>query len=113
MPLKIEARRVRLAHQRRQPLPVLCSQDCGEILPAPSIQSICSPSHYEEGKMKRSRWYPIRVAPGYKRMESIIERNCRKDGFDIFMPSFYTELRHHRTKQISRSGSRSWLVMPS
>ncbi|RVI88907.1 hypothetical protein CN190_10090 [Sinorhizobium meliloti] len=33
-------------------------------------------------------------------MESIIERNCRKDGFDIFMPSFYTELRHHRTKQI-------------
>jgi len=46
-------------------------------------------------------------------MESIIERNCRKDGFDIFMPSFYTELRHHRTKQISRSGSRSWLVMPS
>lgn len=33
-------------------------------------------------------------------MESIIERNCRKDGFDIFMPSYYTELRHHRTKQI-------------
>ncbi|RVH85084.1 hypothetical protein CN204_12560 [Sinorhizobium meliloti] len=59
--------------------------------------------------MKRSRWYAIRVAPGYqrmaavderlpesRRMESIIERNCRKDGFDIFMPSFYTELRHHR-----------------
>ncbi len=63
--------------------------------------------------MKRSRWYAIHVAPGYRRMaavderlpesrptESIIERNCRKDGFDIFMPSFYTELRHHRTKQI-------------
>lgn len=63
--------------------------------------------------MKRSRWYAIRVAPGYqrmaavderlpesRRMESIIERNCRKDGFDIFMPSFYTELRHHRTKQM-------------
>jgi hypothetical protein len=63
--------------------------------------------------MKRSRWYAIRVAPGYqrmaaaderlpesRRMESIIERNCRKDGFAIFMPSFYTELRHHRTKQI-------------
>ncbi|MQX93171.1 transcription termination/antitermination NusG family protein [Sinorhizobium meliloti] len=63
--------------------------------------------------MKRSRWYAIRVAPGYqrmaavderlpesRRMESIIERNCRKDAFDIFMPSFYTELRHHRTKQI-------------
>lgn len=38
--------------------------------------------------------------PESRRMESIIERNCRKDGFDIFMPSFYTELRHHRTKQI-------------
>jgi hypothetical protein len=63
--------------------------------------------------MKRSRWYAIRIAPGYqrmaaaderlpesRRMESIIERNCRKDGFEIFMPSFYTELRHHRTKQI-------------
>ncbi|WHS95405.1 transcription termination/antitermination NusG family protein [Sinorhizobium kummerowiae] len=63
--------------------------------------------------MSRSRWYAIRTAPGYqrmaavderlpesRRMESIIERNCRKDGFDIFMPSFYTELRHHRTKQI-------------
>lgn len=63
--------------------------------------------------MKRSRWYAIRVAPGYqrmaavderlpesRRMESIIERNCRKDGFDIFMPCFYTELRHHGTKQI-------------
>ncbi len=62
--------------------------------------------------MKGSRWYAIRVVPGYqrmaavderlpesRRMESIIERNCRKDGFDIFMPSFYTELRHHRTKQ--------------
>ncbi|RVO81700.1 hypothetical protein CN063_28250 [Sinorhizobium meliloti] len=63
--------------------------------------------------MKRSRWYAIRVAPSYqrmaavderlpesRRMESIIERNCRKDGFDIFMPSLYTELRPHRTKQI-------------
>ncbi|PDT55055.1 MULTISPECIES: transcription termination/antitermination NusG family protein [Sinorhizobium] len=63
--------------------------------------------------MKRSRWYAIRVAPGYqrmaaaddrlpenRRMESIIERNCRKNGFDIFMPSFYAELKHHRTNKI-------------
>jgi hypothetical protein len=68
----------------------------------------------EQGtSMKKSRWYAIRVAPGYQRMaaaderlpesrqmESTIERNCRKDGFDIFMPSFYTELKHHRTNQI-------------
>lgn len=38
--------------------------------------------------------------PESRRMESIIERNCRKDGFDIFMPSSYRELRHHRTNQI-------------
>ncbi len=38
--------------------------------------------------------------PESRRMESIIERNCRKDGFDIFMPSFYRELRHHRTNPI-------------
>lgn len=63
--------------------------------------------------MIRSRWYAIRTAPGYqrmaavderlpesRRMESIIERNCRKDGFDIFMPSFYKELKHHRTNEI-------------
>ncbi|RVH65389.1 hypothetical protein CN198_21215 [Sinorhizobium meliloti] len=63
--------------------------------------------------MNRSRWYAIRTAPGYqrmaavderlpesRRMESIIERNCRKDGFDIFMPSFYKELKHHRTNEI-------------
>jgi hypothetical protein len=31
--------------------------------------------------------------PEIRRMESTIERNCRKDGFDIFMPSFYTELK--------------------
>ncbi|XWQ43737.1 hypothetical protein RV997_22735 (plasmid) [Sinorhizobium meliloti] len=63
--------------------------------------------------MKRSRWYATVLPRGFRRMaavdeplpesrpmESITERNCRKDGFDIFMPSFYTELRHHRTKQI-------------
>lgn len=63
--------------------------------------------------MKKSHWYAIRIAPGFQRMaalddrlperrrlESIVERNCRKDGFDIFMPSFYTEVKHHRTNQI-------------
>jgi hypothetical protein len=48
--------------------------------------------------------------PESRRMESIIERNCRKDGFDIFMPSYYTELRHHRTKQILQKRFRSWSV---
>ncbi len=38
--------------------------------------------------------------PESRRVESASERNCRKDGFDIFMPSFYKELKHHRTNQI-------------
>lgn len=75
--------------------------------------------------MKRSRWYAIRVAPGYQRMAAvderlpecrrmkfIIERNCRKDGFDIFMPSFYNELRHHRTKQILQKRCYAFVNLP-
>lgn len=63
--------------------------------------------------MKRSHWYAIRIVPGFQRMaavderlpearrlESVVERNCREDGFDIFMPSFCEELRHHRTNKI-------------
>jgi len=31
--------------------------------------------------------------------ESIIERACRNEGFEIFMPGYWVELKHHRTKQ--------------
>jgi len=63
--------------------------------------------------MIKSRWYAIRVKPGYQRMaarderlpehrhlETIIERNCRDGGFGIFMPSFRVETKHHRTNKI-------------
>lgn len=66
--------------------------------------------------MIKSRWYAIRVKPGYQRLasedarlppdryyETVIERNCREKGFGVFMPSFYREIKHHRTnKLISR-----------
>lgn len=60
----------------------------------------------------QSSWYAIRIKPGYQRMaskwdaaneqfrlETIIERNLRAEGVECFMPSFYVETRHHRTKQ--------------
>lgn len=62
--------------------------------------------------MTQSRWYAIRVKPGYQRMaaadsrlperrrlETVIERNCREGGFEIFMPSFLVETKHHRTNK--------------
>ncbi len=63
--------------------------------------------------MKQSPWYAIRTVPGYQRMaspderlpekrryESVIERNCRNEGFEVYMPSFFAETRHHRTNRI-------------
>lgn len=62
--------------------------------------------------MKQSRWYAIRIKPGYQRMaaadsrlperrrlETVIEKNCREGGFEIFMPSFVVETKHHRTNK--------------
>ncbi|PDT47316.1 hypothetical protein CO661_14130 [Sinorhizobium fredii] len=63
--------------------------------------------------MTKTRWYAIRIKPGYQRMaaedarlspdryyETLIERNCREKGFSVFMPSFYREIKHHRTNRI-------------
>lgn len=59
-----------------------------------------------------SHWYAIRVKPGYQRvaskwdaaneqyrLETMIERNLRKEGVECFMPAFSIETKHHRTKQ--------------
>ena len=74
--------------------------------------------------MQRDRWYAIRTKPGAQRMdralpktegelkariarlrkrevpvgETIIERDCRDAGYEIFMPSYMVEVKHHRTK---------------
>lgn len=63
--------------------------------------------------MIKSRWFAIRSFPGYQRMasyderlpearryESVLERNCRDEGFEVFMPSYLVENKHHRTNQI-------------
>lgn len=63
--------------------------------------------------MIKSRWFAVRSVPGYQRMasyderlpearryESVLERNCRDEGFEVFMPSYLVETKHHRTNQI-------------
>lgn len=58
------------------------------------------------------RWYAVKTRPGTQRQakprvgeeadrkgEFIIERNLRDAGFDVFMPSTYREIRHHRTDE--------------
>lgn len=58
-------------------------------------------------------WYVIRVVPGGQRMaravpgaaedrigETLLERECREKGISIFMPSFWTVVRHQRTNKL-------------
>jgi hypothetical protein len=58
-------------------------------------------------------WYAIRVAAGGQRMaravanateervgETLLERECRERGFTVFMPSFWTVVRHQRTNKL-------------
>ncbi len=59
------------------------------------------------------RWYAIRVIPGFQRMakeiegasedrcgESLIERNLRNEGIDVYMPAFWKEIRKHRSGKL-------------
>lgn len=58
-------------------------------------------------------WYAIKTRPGTQRLatprvgetedrkgEFIIERNLRDADFEIFMPSFRKDIKHHRTKEL-------------
>ncbi|MBB3743887.1 hypothetical protein FHX10_003386 [Rhizobium sp. BK591] len=58
-------------------------------------------------------WYAIRTAPGTQRMarhvegapisrvgESIIERNLRNEGISVYMPAYWYESIHHRTRKV-------------
>lgn len=58
------------------------------------------------------RWYAVKTRPGTQRQakprigegadrkgEFIIERNLRDAGFEVFMPSTYREIRHHKTEE--------------
>lgn len=62
--------------------------------------------------MAAERWYTIRATPGaqrsartidglpdHRRLESVLERNLRNEGFKVFMPTVHYEARHHRTKK--------------
>lgn len=63
--------------------------------------------------MSNTKWYAIRPMPGTQRMaslaanlpagregESIIERNLRNEGIDVYMPSFWQDVRHQRTNKV-------------
>lgn len=70
-----------------------------------------------------SRWYAVRAIPGSQKQakpllvaanatdeekaeaerrkgESIIERQLRQEGIDVYMPSFWIRTKHHRTNQL-------------
>lgn len=61
--------------------------------------------------MMRTEWYAIKARPGTQRKASpprgeteegkgqfIIERSLRNAGFEVFMPSFRRDIKHHRTR---------------
>jgi hypothetical protein len=70
-----------------------------------------------------SNWYAVRAKPGTQRMarplllaanateqekaewerrkgESILERQLRQEGIDVYMPSFWIRTKHHRTNKL-------------
>lgn len=60
----------------------------------------------------KEEWYAIRARPGSTRQasdstrytpdrlyETLLERNLRNGGFEVFMPSGKIEIKHHRTKK--------------
>lgn len=67
-----------------------------------------------ERAVDKSRWYAVRAVPGSQRTaraieglldhrkdESIIERQLRNEGIDVYMPSYRIEVKHHRTNEIT------------
>ncbi|MDC7745012.1 transcription termination/antitermination NusG family protein [Rhizobium binxianense] len=64
-------------------------------------------------------WFAVKAAPGFQRCpsiihgdsrkstdkdggrqsDSIVERNLKNEGFEVFMPSYRLEVRHHRNKR--------------
>ncbi|WP_018900406.1 transcription termination/antitermination NusG family protein [Rhizobium sp. 2MFCol3.1] len=74
--------------------------------------------------MAETNWYAVRTVPGAQRMatvlepandeteaerlkrerrkgESIVERNIRNEGIEVYMPSFWTITQHQRTNKMS------------
>ncbi|MGO7726705.1 transcription termination/antitermination NusG family protein [Rhizobium johnstonii] len=55
-------------------------------------------------------WFAVKAAPGSQRcpsifdgdsrkLDSVVERNLKNEGFEVFMPSYHMEVRHHRNKR--------------
>lgn len=73
--------------------------------------STCPPDSRPQDNIET--WYAVRVAPGAQRMakslstahverigETLLERECREAGVSVFMPSFWTVVRHQRTNKL-------------
>jgi hypothetical protein len=71
--------------------------------------------------IKKSRWFAVRAVPGTQRMaklingmpearqgESVIERNLRNEGIDVYMPSVRVMVRHQRTRRVIEDASSSY-----
>lgn len=61
----------------------------------------------------KTRWYAVRAMPGsqgaareieglpsYRQDESVLERQLRNEGIDVYMPTFRVTVKHHRTNKI-------------
>lgn len=61
----------------------------------------------------KTRWYAVRAVPGSQRSakaieglpsyridESVLERQLRNEGIDVYMPTFRIVVKHHRTNEI-------------
>lgn len=56
-------------------------------------------------------WFAVKTVPGAQRSpsltegdqrllrDSVVERNLRNEGFEVFIPSYRIEVRHHRNKR--------------
>ncbi|MNE26885.1 Transcription antitermination protein RfaH [compost metagenome] len=74
-------------------------------------------------RRRSERWYAVRVTPGLQKMaaaieapkdetergqaerfsrrgETIVERNLREAGIDVYMPAFWQEVRKHRSRKL-------------
>lgn len=67
----------------------------------------------EAARATGEKWYAVRTKPGaqsmarqlpdplpHRRGESLIERNLREAGIDVYMPAFWREQRAHRSRKI-------------
>lgn len=82
------------------------NSDMNNTIKADGMENTC-------GAQSTETWYAVRIVPGSQRMakalrdapadrvgETLLERECREHGIAVFMPSFWTVVRHQRTNKL-------------